>query len=240
MTRSLCEELNTCRLDATCIARCFVNNTTGFSVYTSYCTGYPVTMERLAALASKPQSAREFRERQLALGHPLPLASYLLKPNVVKQCASSETEYALLKMTGIAQHIDDMKRRHEHAEIQSLLYGWNGPDLTTYGELCAEGTFRVLGAKGMRHVFLFDKMLLVTKNREDGILAYKSHIMCNNMMLVESIAGAPLAFHVIPWDAPRSQLTLQARSLRHKREWTLLLKRVSTFYIALIKIKLKI
>lgn len=27
-------------------------------------------------------------------------------------------------------------------EIQSLLYGWIGPDLTTYGELCAEGTFR--------------------------------------------------------------------------------------------------
>ncbi|CAH2208401.1 jg239, partial [Pararge aegeria aegeria] len=45
-------------------------------------------------------------------------------------------------------------------------------------------------------------------------------------MLVESIAGAPLSFHVIPWDAPRSQLTLQARSQRHKREWTLLLKRV--------------
>ncbi|XP_060807981.1 putative uncharacterized protein DDB_G0282133 isoform X2 [Amyelois transitella] len=240
--RSLCEELNTCRLDATCIARCFVNNTTGFSVYTSYCTGYPRTMKRLAALASDPDSAREFREKQLALCHPLPLASYLLKPvqrilkyhlllqNVVKQCASRETEYALLKMTGIAQHIDDMKRRHEHAvrvqEIQSLLYGWNGPDLTTYGELCAEGTFRVFGAKAMRHAFLFDKMLLVTKNREDGILAYKTHIMCNNMMLVESIAGAPLSFHVIPWDAPRSQLTLQARSARHKREWTLLIKRV--------------
>ncbi|XP_039761764.1 uncharacterized protein LOC120634935 isoform X2 [Pararge aegeria] len=240
--RSLCSELNSCRLDATCIARCFVNNTTGFSDYTSYCTGYPKTMERLALLASRPQSAREFRERQMELRHPLPLASYLLKPvqrilkyhlllqNVVKQCASRETEYALLKMTSIAHHIDDMKRRHEHAvrvqEIQSLLYGWNGPDLTTYGELCAEGTFRVFGAKAMRHAFLFDKMLLVTKNREDGILAYKSHIMCNNMMLVESIAGAPLSFHVIPWDAPRSQLTLQARSQRHKREWTLLLKRV--------------
>ncbi|XP_061725064.1 uncharacterized protein LOC133531004 isoform X2 [Cydia pomonella] len=242
--RSLCEELNTCRLDATCIARCFVNNTSGFSVYTSYCTGYPRTMARLAALAGGSLSAREFRERQLALGHPLPLASYLLKPvqrilkyhlllqNVVKQCATRETEFALMQMTGIAQHIDDMKRRHEHAvrvqEIQSLLYGWTGPDLTTYGELCAEGTFRVFGAKAMRHAFLFDKMLLVTKNREDGILAYKSHIMCNNMMLVESIAGAPLSFHVIPWDAPRAQLTLQARSPRHKREWTLLLKRVSS------------
>lgn len=37
-------------------------------------------MERLAALASEPLSAREFRERQIALGHLLPLASYLLKP----------------------------------------------------------------------------------------------------------------------------------------------------------------
>ncbi|XP_059045735.1 uncharacterized protein LOC131841436 [Achroia grisella] len=240
--RSLCKELNSCQLDATCIARCFVNNTTGFSVYASYCTGYPMTMKRLAALASEPDSAREFRERQIALCHPLPLASYLLKPvqrilkyhlllqNLVKQCTTRETEYALLKMTGIAQHIDDMKRRHEHAvrvqEIQSLLYGWSGPDLTTYGELCAEGTFRVFGAKAMRHVFLFDKMLLITKNREDGILAYKTHIMCNNMMLVEAIAGAPLSFHVIPWDAPRAQVTLQARSARHKREWTLLIKRV--------------
>lgn len=78
--RSLCEELNSCHLDATCIARCFVNNTTGFAVYTSYCTGYPRTMKQLAALASKTHSAREFRERQMALGHPLPLASYLLKP----------------------------------------------------------------------------------------------------------------------------------------------------------------
>lgn len=35
---------------------------------------------------------------------------------------------ALSAMTNIAHHINDMKRRHEHAvrvqEIQSLLYGW--------------------------------------------------------------------------------------------------------------------
>ncbi|GBP79339.1 Pleckstrin homology domain-containing family G member 1 [Eumeta japonica] len=239
---SLCAELNTCQLDAACIARCFVLNTDGFGVYTSYCTGYPGTMARLAELAAGAHTSRLLRDRQTALEHRLPLASYLLKPvqrilkyhlllqKVVKLKSCRDTEAALRQMTAIAHHIDDMKRRHEHAvrvqEIQSLLYGWTGPDLTTYGELCAEGTFRVFGAKAMRHAFLFDKMLLITKNREDGILAYKSHIMCNNMMLVECIAGAPLSFHVIPWDTPRSQLTLQARSQRHKREWTLLLKRV--------------
>ncbi|RVE44966.1 hypothetical protein evm_010391 [Chilo suppressalis] len=227
--RSLCEELNTCRLDATCIARCFVNNTTGFSVYTSYCTGYPRTMERLAALASKPQSAREFRERQLALGHPLPLASYLLKPvqrilkyhlllqNVVKQCASSDTEYALLKMTGIAQHIDDMKRRHEHAvrvqEIQSLLYGWNGPDLTTYGELCAEGTFSlpIMGS--------------VQQYDASGV-----HSGCAALLSRDPVGCAArpgYAAGALPATQARVDLIAETGyAAGHKREWTLLLKRV--------------
>jgi hypothetical protein len=52
-----------------------------------------------------------------------------------------------------------------------------GEDLTTYGELCAECTFRAYGAKAVRHVFLFDKMVLITKKKEDGILCYKNHIM---------------------------------------------------------------
>ena len=88
---------------------------------------------------------------------------------------------ALEAMTGIAQHINEMKRKHEHAvrvqEIQSLLYGWPGPDLTTCGELIAEGSFRMRGAKAPRHVFLFDRMLLLTKKREDGLLVYKAHVL---------------------------------------------------------------
>lgn len=90
-------------------------------------------------------------------------------------------EGALEAMTGIAKHINAMKRRHEHAvrvqEIQSLLYGWPGPDLTTSGELVAEGRFRMRGAKAPRHAFLFDRMLLLTKKKEDGLLVYKAHIM---------------------------------------------------------------
>lgn len=52
-----------------------------------------------------------------------------------------------------------------------------GEDLTTFGELCAEGTFRMSGAKALRHAFLFDKILLITKKKEEGILGYKAHIM---------------------------------------------------------------
>lgn len=78
-----------------------------------------------------------------------------------------------------------MKRKHEHAvrvqEIQAQLYGWSGPALTALGELIAEGTFRVSGARGRRHVFLFDKVLLMAKSKQDGSLAYKTHINVRNM-----------------------------------------------------------
>lgn len=95
---------------------------------------------------------------------------------------------ALATMTSVACQINTMKGKHEHAvrvqEIQSQLYGWTGPDLTALGELIAEGTFRVGGARGRRHVFLFDKLLLMAKNKHDGFLAYKSHIMVSFYYLI--------------------------------------------------------
>lgn len=101
-----------------------------------------------------------------------------------KQCDpvhKPTVDLALTTMTGIASDINNMKRKHEHAvrvqEIQSQLYGWSGPDLTALGELIAEGNFRVVGARGRRHVFLFEKVLLLAKSKHDGALAYKSHIM---------------------------------------------------------------
>lgn len=45
-------------------------------------------------------------------------------------------------------------------------------------------------------------------------------------MLIESVPGEPLSFHVIPFDNPRFQYTLQAKNLEQKREWTLQIKRV--------------
>ncbi|XP_046676211.1 uncharacterized protein LOC124364634 isoform X2 [Homalodisca vitripennis] len=240
-------ELELCGLDPVLVARCFVRNNDGFSIYTEYCTNYPRTVSVLTELMRQEAVVRLFRERQVALHHTLPLGSYLLKPvqrilkyhlllqNIVKQSSPENAGYsdivtALSTMTAIAHHINEMKRKHEHAvrvqEIQSLLLGWEGEDLTTFGELCAEGTFRVSGAKALRHVFLFDQILLITKKKEEGILGYKAHIMCSNLMLIESVPGEPLSFHVIPFDNPRLQYTLQARNLEQKREWTLQLKRV--------------
>ena len=65
---------------------------------------------------------------------------------------------------------------HVHPqEIQSLLINWKGLDLTTYGELVLEGTFHVLRAKNTRTLFLFERMLLITKKRGEHYV-YKIHI----------------------------------------------------------------
>ena len=44
-------------------------------------------------------------------------------------------------------------------------------------------------------------------------------------MLLEQVRGEPLSFHVLPFDNPRLQCTLRAKSSHHKREWTGQLKR---------------
>jgi len=40
-----------------------------------------------------------------------------------------------------------------------------------------EGDLKMQGAKNERLVFLFDKMILISKRREDGFIMYKTHIM---------------------------------------------------------------
>ncbi|KAJ8944802.1 hypothetical protein NQ318_013136, partial [Aromia moschata] len=243
--RSFLEDLKESHCEATKTANCFLHHDSGFSVYNEYCTNYPRTMEVLGELTRDENMALLFKEKQIALGHALPLGSYLLKPvqrilkyhlllqRLSKNCEpvhKPAVDLALTTMTGIASDINNMKRKHEHAvrvqEIQSQLYGWRGPDLTALGELIAEGNFRVVGARGRRHVFLFEKVLLLAKSKQDGALAYKCHIMCSNLMLVEQVRGEPLSFQVLPFDNPRLQCTLKARSPQHKREWTLQIKRV--------------
>ncbi|CAH1125212.1 unnamed protein product [Ceutorhynchus assimilis] len=243
-SRKILEDLRISNLDPTKTANVFLQHDGGFKVYNAYCARYPRTMEVLGVLQRDQIIAPLIREKQMQLGHALPLGSYLLKPvqrilkyhlllqRLSKQCEPQHkptVDLALATMTAVASDINNMKRKHEHSvrvqEIQSQLYGWTGADLTTLGELIVEGTFRVQGAKGRRHVFLFEKVLLLAKSRTEGALAYKTHIECSNLMLVEQVRGDVLSFQVLPFDNPRLQCTLRARSVHYKREWTMQIKR---------------
>ncbi|XP_060609539.2 pleckstrin homology domain-containing family G member 1 isoform X1 [Anolis sagrei] len=242
----LLQDLENCENDPVAIAECFVSKSEDFHIYTQYCTNYPRSVAVLTECMRNKSLAKFFRERQEALQHSLPLGSYLLKPvqrilkyhlllHEIENHLDKDTEGydvvldAIDTMQRVAWHINDMKRKHEHAirlqEIQSLLTNWKGPDLASYGELVLEGTFRIQRAKNERTLFLFDKLLLITKKREE-MFAYKAHILCGNLMLVEVIPKEPLSFSVFHYKNPKMQHTVQAKSQQEKRLWILHLKRL--------------
>ncbi|KFW67166.1 Pleckstrin homology domain-containing family G member 1 [Pygoscelis adeliae] len=242
----LLQDLENCENDPVAIADCFVSKSEDFHVYTQYCTNYPRSVAVLTECMRNKALAKFFKERQEALQHSLPLGSYLLKPvqrilkyhlllQEIQNHLDKDTEGydvvldAIDTMQRVAWHINDMKRKHEHAirlqEIQSLLTNWKGPDLTSYGELVLEGTFRIQRAKNERTLFLFDKLLLITKKRYE-MFAYKAHILCGNLMLVEVIPKEPLSFSVFHYRNPKMQHTVQAKSQQDKRLWILHLKRL--------------
>ncbi|XP_077567310.1 pleckstrin homology domain-containing family G member 1 isoform X2 [Stigmatopora nigra] len=244
--RDLLHHLEKCNADPVAIAECFVSKSEEFHIYTQYCTNYPRSVAVLAECMRNKALAKFFRERQESLRHSLPLGSYLLKPvqrilkyhlllHEIANHMEKDTETyevvqeAIDTMQRVAWHINDMKRKHEHAvrlqEIQSLLTNWKGPDLIGYGELVLEGTFRLQRAKNERTLFLFDKLLLITKKREETF-TYKAHILCCNLMLVEVIPKEPLSFSVFHYKNPKLQHTVQAKTQQDKRMWILHLKRL--------------
>ncbi|XP_031698163.1 pleckstrin homology domain-containing family G member 3-like, partial [Anarrhichthys ocellatus] len=194
---------------------------------------------------SNKSLAKFFRERQASLKRSLPLGSYLLKPvqrilkyhlllqEIAKHFDPQEAGYevveeAIYTMTGVAWYINDMKRKHEHAvrlqEVQSLLLNWKGSDLTTYGELVLEGTFKVHRAKNERTLFLFDRMLLITKRRGEHYI-YKTYISCSTLMLIES-AKDSLSFSVTHYKHPKQPHTVQAKTVEEKKLWAHHIKRI--------------
>ncbi|XP_072361015.1 pleckstrin homology domain-containing family G member 1-like isoform X2 [Scyliorhinus torazame] len=242
----LLQDLESCDSDPVAIAECFVAKSEEFHIYTQYCTNYPRSVAMLTECMRNKVLAKFFRERQETLKHSLPLGSYLLKPvqrilkyhlllhEIVNHLEKDTECYDVVQdaidtMQRVAWHINDMKRKHEHAvrlqEIQSLLTNWKGPDLTSYGELVLEGTFRIQRAKNERTLFLLDKLLLITKKREETC-TYKAHILCCNLMLVEVIPKEPLSFSVFHYKNPKVQHTVQAKSMQDKRLWILHLKRL--------------
>ncbi|XP_019402914.1 PREDICTED: pleckstrin homology domain-containing family G member 3 isoform X3 [Crocodylus porosus] len=245
LSSELLHDLESCDNNPVAVARCFVDRSQDFDIYTQYCNNYPNSVAALTECMQNKQQVRFFRECQEQTQHALPLGAYLLKPvqrilkyhlllqEIAKHFDLAESGYEVVEeaidtMTCVAWYINDMKRKHEHAvrlqEIQSLLLNWKGPDLTTYGELVLEGTFRVQRVRNERAFFLFDKTLLITKKRGDHFI-YKSHIPCSSLMLIESTRDS-LCFSVTHYKHSKQQYSLQARSVEEKRVWTHHIKRL--------------
>ncbi|XP_064149701.1 pleckstrin homology domain-containing family G member 2 isoform X1 [Loxodonta africana] len=235
------------------IAECFVQRSEDFDIYTLYCMNYPSSLALLRELALSPPAALWLQQRQAQLRHSLPLQSFLLKPvqrilkyhlllqELGKHWAEGPdargremVEEAIVSMTAVAWYINDMKRKQEHAarlqEVQRRLGGWTGPELSAFGELVLEGAFRGGGGGGPRLrggerlLFLFSRMLLVTKRRGPEY-TYKGHIFCCNLSVSES-ARDPLGFKVSDLTIPKHRHLFQAKNQEEKRLWVHCLQRL--------------
>ncbi|XP_029699980.1 LOW QUALITY PROTEIN: pleckstrin homology domain-containing family G member 1-like [Takifugu rubripes] len=186
-----------------------------------------------------------FQERQTTLNHSLPLETYpaqtfqrilkyhLLLQELSKHLDKSDPGYvvvedAIVAMTAVAWYINDMKRKQEHAvrlqEIEALLVNWMGPDLSGFGELVLEGSFKVQRVKKERAFFLFDRMLLIAKKKLEHFV-YSTHIFCCNLLLVETLKD-PLSFRVSDQTIPKQQHVVQTKNQEEKRLWVHYLKRL--------------
>ncbi|XP_036989186.2 pleckstrin homology domain-containing family G member 2 isoform X1 [Artibeus jamaicensis] len=228
------------------IAECFVQRSEDFDIYTLYCMNYPSSLALLRELSLSPPAALWLQERQAQLHHSLPLQSFLLKPvqrilkyhlllqELGKHWAEGPdtggremVEEAIVSMTAVAWYINDMKRKQEHAarlqEVQRRLGGWTGPELSAFGELVLEGSFRGGGGGGPRLrggerlLFLFSRMLLVAKRRGPEY-TYKGHIFCCNLSVSESPRD-PLGFKVADLTIPKHRYLLQAKNQEEKKLW---------------------
>ncbi|XP_057618495.1 pleckstrin homology domain-containing family G member 2 isoform X3 [Chionomys nivalis] len=235
------------------IAECFVQRSEDFDIYTLYCMNYPSSLALLRELSLSPPATLWLQERQAQLRHSLPLQSFLLKPvqRILKyhlllqelgkhwaegpDTGGRETvEEAIVSMTAVAWYINDMKRKQEHAarlqEVQRRLGGWTGPELSAFGELVLEGTFRGGGGGGPRLrggerlLFLFSRMLLVAKRRGPEY-TYKGHIFCCNLSVTETPRD-PLGFKVSDLTIPKHRHLLQAKNQEEKRLWIHCLQRL--------------
>ncbi|XP_030600593.1 uncharacterized protein plekhg2 isoform X2 [Archocentrus centrarchus] len=230
---------------AAAIAECFVERSEAFDIYTLYCMNYPNSVAVLRECMKNESLVRFFQERQTTLNHSLPLETYLLKPvqrilkyhlllqELSKHFDKSDPGYevvedAIITMTAVAWYINDMKRKQEHAvrlqEIEALLVNWTGPDLSGFGELVLEGSFKVHRVKKERAFFLFDKMLLIAKKRLEQFI-YSTHIFCCNLLLVENLKD-PLCFRVSDQTIPKQQHVVQTKNQEEKRLWVHYLKRL--------------
>ncbi|XP_055623845.1 uncharacterized protein LOC129767216 [Toxorhynchites rutilus septentrionalis] len=226
------------RGDPVKISGCFIDLHQDFHCYTTYCTRYPEAIALLTSLLQATHTNVLLIHTQKMLNHTLPLGSYLLKPvqrilkyhllldNLRKHCDDKQVSRAHELMKNVAHNIDQVKKKLEQQsrvkELAGILDGWLGPDLSVLGELRQEGLLTEHAKP--RVLLLFQTMLIITKPKEDKRLQFRAYIPCKNLMLVEHLPGEPTSFNVIPYNNPKGQIKLTARTRDQKRLWAQAIK----------------
>ncbi|KGL88190.1 Guanine nucleotide exchange factor DBS, partial [Charadrius vociferus] len=248
------KEIENCIENPELLARCFLKRKEDLQIYEKYCQNKP----RSEALWRQCGDSIFFQECQRKLDHKLSLDAYLLKPvqRITKyqlllkemlKCSknsegTAELEEALATMLDIIKSVNDSMH-------QIAITGYEG-DVSELGKLLMQGSFNVWTdhKKGhnkvkdlarfkpmQRHLFLYTKMLLFCKKREENTdghektasYSFKNSLKMSTVGITENVKGDNKKFEI--WYNGREEVyIIQASSVELKNTWISEIRKVLT------------
>ncbi|XP_069053915.1 guanine nucleotide exchange factor DBS isoform X2 [Lepisosteus oculatus] len=250
--RTFLKELENCIESPELVGTCFLKRKEDLQIYEKYCQNKP----KSEALWRQHGDSPFFQECQKKLDHKLSLDAYLLKPvqRITKyqlmlkemlKCSSEgtvELEEALATVLDIIKSVNDSMH-------QIAITGFEG-NLNDLGKLLMQGSFNVWTdhKKGhnkvkdlarfkpmQRHLFLYNKMLLFCKKREEASeghektpsYSYKHSLKMSAVGITENVKGDNKKFEV--WYSGREEVyIIQAPSMDVKNLWVSEIRKVLT------------
>ena len=236
----LLQHLLQCESKHELVAQLFIDNIHKFSdMYIGFCSAFPQSLAKLYELHNVDPYKSALSQCQRELGHIFPVEEYLhravqrflkyplLFKDMAKKLISLEghdiVQEALDKLLVTAVKINSVKRVQE---LQSQeLVGWKGGDLKCMGDLLLEDSFKVVGAKDPRYLFLFKDCMLITKKKEqEGTFLFKHSITMNDITLKEQVDTDFLKWSLLIGKGS-DFLTISAKDLEQKDRWIREVKR---------------
>ncbi|NXJ01788.1 MCF2L factor, partial [Psophia crepitans] len=255
------KEIENCIENPELLARCFLKRKEDLQIYEKYCQNKP----RSEALWRQCGDSIFFQECQRKLDHKLSLDAYLLKPvqRITKyqllfhiyfflnqemlKCSknsegTAELEEALATVLDIIKSVNDSMH-------QIAITGYEG-DVGELGKLLMQGSFNVWTdhKKGhnkvkdlarfkpmQRHLFLYTKMLLFCKKREENTdgheksasYSFKNSLKMSTVGITENVKGDNKKFEI--WYNGREEVyIIQASSVELKNTWISEIRKVLT------------
>ncbi|XP_055931094.1 pleckstrin homology domain-containing family G member 4B-like isoform X2 [Argiope bruennichi] len=227
-------ELEHCESSPFTVGQCFLDFQPQFYLYALYNKNKP----KSDALMSEYGNAF-FRKKQLELQDKMDLASYLLKPvqrmgkyalllkQLLKECPEREKEHKALKA---AEEMVRFQLRHGNDLLAMDALRDCDVNVKEQGLLLRQDEFIVWqgrSRKCMRHVFLFEDLILFSKARRDPqrkgyeMYQYKHSIKTTDLGMTEQVGDSPTKFEI--WFRKRKlndTFLLQAPTPEVKQAWT--------------------
>ncbi|XP_042241133.1 uncharacterized protein LOC121878785 [Homarus americanus] len=227
--------LEACEMRPFAVGSIFLRYESQFHLYALYNKNKPKSDSLMSEYGSS-----FFRKKQLELEDRMDLASYLLKPvqrmgkyalilkQLLKECGRGEENYDDLQG---AQEMVQFQLRHGNDLLAMDSLRDCDVNLKEQGRLLRQGEFMVWegsrAKKSIRHVFLFEDLILFSKARRDperktlDIFQYKHSMKMTDIGLTEQVGISTTKFEI--WfrkRKPSDTYLLQAPNTEMKESWT--------------------